>query len=193
MKTIGLTGGIGAGKSTVARMLRHMGYPVYIADKEAARLTDTCPEIREALQKRFGAAVYTAQGTVDRQYLARVVFNDTEALADLNRIVHPRVMRDFGQWCRKQKNTIVFFESAILFESGLDTFFDAVICVTAPEALRISRVVDRDRTTPDRVAERIRNQSDDRLKCQKSGFVIRNDRNHLLSDQLWDILRQLHQ
>ena len=193
MKAIGLTGGIGAGKSTVARMLRHMGYPVYIADKEAARLMDTHPEIRNELQKRFGAIAYTIQGTIDRQNLARLVFNDTEALADLNRIVHPRVMQDFRQWNRKQDNTLVFFESAILFEAGLDTFFHAVICVTAPESIRISRVVDRDETTPDQIKKRIRNQADDNLKCQKASFIIHNDRNHLLLDQLSDILQQLHQ
>ncbi|MDE6452146.1 MAG: dephospho-CoA kinase [Odoribacter sp.] len=192
MKIIGLTGGIGAGKSTVARILRHMGYPVYIADKEAARLMNTHPEIRQELQKRFGTTAYTSQGTIDKQSLARLVFNDTGALEDLNRIVHPRVMQHFRQWSQEQNHTLVFFESAILFEAGLDTFFNGVICVTAPESLRISRVVARDRTTPGQVEERIRNQADDSFKCQKAGFIIRNDSQHLLLDQLTDILQQLN-
>ena len=191
MKAIGLTGGIGSGKSTVARMLRQMGYPVYIADQEASRLMNTHPEIRKELQQRFGPATYTAQGTIDKPNMARLVFNDSEALADINRIVHPRVMEDFRQWSLQQDNTLVFFESAILFEVGLDRFFHSVICVSAPESLRIARVVDRDRTTSDKVEERIRNQSDDTLKCQKADFVIHNNRNRMILGQLLEILRQI--
>ncbi|MDE7374693.1 MAG: dephospho-CoA kinase [Odoribacter sp.] len=191
MKTIGLTGGIGSGKSTVARMLRQMGYPVYIADKEASRLMNTHPEIRKELQQRFGAATYTARGTVDKPKMAQLVFNATQALADLNRIVHPRVMEDFRQWSQQQNSILVFFESAILFEAGLDRFFQSVICVSAPESLRISRVVERDRTTSDKVEERLRNQSDETLKCQKADFVIHNDRNRMILEQLLNILQKL--
>lgn len=191
MKAIGLTGGIGSGKSTVARILRQMGYPVYIADKEASRLMNTHPEIQKELQQRFGPAIYTAQGAIDKPKMAQLVFNDAQALADLNRIVHPRVMEDFRQWSLQQNSLLVFFESAILFEAGLDRFFHSVICVSAPESLRISRVVERDRTTSDKVEERIRNQSDEALKCQKADFVIYNDRNHMILEQLLETLQKL--
>lgn len=191
MKAIGLTGGIGSGKSTVARILRQMGYPVYIADKEASRLMNTHPEIRKELQQRFGPTTYTAQGAIDKPKMAQLVFNDAQALADLNRIVHPRVMEDFRQWSLQQNSLLVFFESAILFEAGLDRFFHSVICVSAPESLRISRVVERDRTTSDKVEERIRNQSDEALKCQKADFVIYNDRNHMILEQLLETLQKL--
>lgn len=191
MKAIGLTGGIGSGKSTVARILRQMGYPVYIADKEASRLMNTHPEIRKELQQRFGPTTYTAQGAIDKPKMAQLVFNNAQALADLNRIVHPRVMEDFRQWSLQQNSLLVFFESAILFEAGLDRFFHSVICVSAPESLRISRVVERDRTTSDKVEERIRNQSDEALKCQKADFVIYNDRNHMILELLLETLQKL--
>lgn len=191
MKAIGLTGGIGSGKSTVARILRQMGYPVYIADKEASRLMNTHPEIRKELQQRFGPTPHTAQGAIDKPKMAQLVFNNAQALADLNRIVHPRVMEDFRQWSLQQNSLLVFFESAILFEAGLDRFFHSVICVSAPESLRISRVVERDRTTSDKVEERIRNQADAALKCQKADFVIYNDRNHIILEQLLETLQKL--
>lgn len=191
MKAIGLTGGIGSGKSTVARILRQMGYSVYIADKEASRLMNTHPEIRKELQQRFGPTTYTAQGAIDKPKMAQLVFNNAQALADLNRIVHPRVMEDFRQWSLQQNSLLVFFESAILFEAGLDRFFHSVICVSAPESLRISRVVERDRTTSDKVEERIRNQSDEALKCRKADFVIYNDRNHMILEQLLETLQKL--
>ncbi len=192
MKAIGLTGGIGSGKSTVARILKHMGYPVYIADKEASHLMNTHPEIRKELKKQFGTTIYTPQEQIDKPRLAHLIFNDTRALSTINGIVHPKVMQDFRQWSLQQNNKLVFFESAILFEAGLGTFFNSVICVTAPESLRISRVVNRDRTTPGQVKERIRNQLDNTFKCRQADFIIHNDRIHLILEQLMKILPQLN-
>jgi len=191
MKAIGLTGGIGSGKSTVARILQQMGYPVYIADIKASSLMNTHPEIRKALIKRFGAEIYTTENKINKPALAQLIFNDSKALADINGIVHPRVMEDFTQWSRKQKSKLIFFESAILFEAGLKDFFQQVLCVTAPESLRIARVLQRDQTTPEKIKERIRNQADDTFKCQQADFILYNDPDHLILVQLLNILKQL--
>lgn len=191
MKAIGLTGGIGSGKSTVARMLQQMGYPVYIADTEASRLLHDDPEIRLDLEKRFGEQVYTPEGNMNKPLVARLVFNDPQALADINSIVHPRVMRNFQTWCERQDGELVFFESAILFEANLQAFFQYVICVTAPEEARIARVIARDHTTADKVQARIRNQLDDTLKRRKADFTIHNASSDMVTEQLLDILKQL--
>lgn len=188
MKAIGLTGGIGSGKSTVARILKLMGFSVYIADNEASQLMHTHPEIRKEIIAHFGEAVYDSQGNVNKPFLAKLVFNHPDHLATINHIVHPRVMEDFRQWSNRQSNDLVFFESAILFEAGLNTEFQTIICVTAPEAERLARVINRDRTTPAQVKARIQNQLDDSAKCQQSDFIICNDEQHMVIEQILEII-----
>lgn len=188
MKAIGLTGGIGSGKSTVARILKQMGFSVYIADCEASRLMHTHPEIRKEIIAHFGEIVYDSQGNINRPILAKLVFNNPDHLATINHIVHPRVMEDFRQWSNQQSNDLVFFESAILFEAGLNATFQTIICVTAPEAERLARVVNRDRTTPEQVRARIQNQLDDSAKCQQSDFIIRNDDQHMVIEQILEMI-----
>lgn len=192
MKTIGITGGIGSGKSTVARMLKVMGFPVYISDTEASRLMDTHAGIRQEICRQFGRTIYSPQGKLDRAALAGIIFRNPDSLAAVNRIVHPRVMEDFRQWSLAQHGELLFFESAILFECGLDRFFDAVICVTAPETLRMQRVGERDGASPKQFRARQRNQTDDSAKCAQSDFVIYNDNRHMLTEQLSEILPRLH-
>lgn len=191
MKTVGLTGGIGSGKSTVARILVQLGYAVYIADTEARRLINTDSAIRQKFIRHFGKDIYTSNGTVDKVRMATLIFNQPAALNTVNKIVHPRVMEDFQAWSHQQKSELVFFESAILFESGLNVFFPAVICVTAPLDIRIQRVVKRDLTTPAKVLERIRNQADDTIVCGKADFIIFNDEHHLLIRQVMEITEKL--
>lgn len=191
MKAIGLTGGIGSGKSTIARILKHLGFPVYIADTEASRLMNYHPGIREELIRRFGPETYTDSGNLNKPMLAKIVFEDRNALADINRIVHPRVMEAFQAWCSLQTTETVFFESAILFEAGLNEHFQYIICVTAPAEIRLQRVIARDHTTADKVEERIRNQMDDTDKCRRSDFVIYNDDTHMVIPQIIEILRRL--
>lgn len=191
MKAIGLTGGIGSGKSTIACILKHLGYPVYIADTEASRLMNCHPDIRQELIKRFGPATYTDNQNLNKPFLAKTIFEDTHALADINRIVHPRVMADFKEWCSKQTAALGFFESAILFEAGLNEFFPYIICVTAPAEVRLQRVIARDHTTADKVKERIRNQMDDSDKCRRSDFIIYNDDEHMVMPQVIEILERL--
>lgn len=187
---VGLTGGIGSGKSTIARILHILGYPVYIADKEASRLINIHPGIRRDIIQNFGDAVYS-QGWLDKTAMANIIFKDPQALATINSIVHPRVMEDFKQWSEKQKNTLIFFESAILFEAGLNSFFNQIICVTASPEIRLQRVVSRDHSSPEQVLERIRSQMDDTEKCKRSDCIIINDNEHMVLEQVLDILKKI--
>ncbi len=172
MMKIGLTGGIGSGKTTIAKALQNSGYPIYIADREASRLMNHAPEIRNALIRLFGENIYCPDHTLDKQQLAALIFNDTTRLQQVNCIVHPAVMQDFLVWCGKQQTALVFFESAILFEAGLTSYFDAVICVTATLQTRIERVMKRDQVSTEQVNERIHNQAADEEKQQQADFII---------------------
>lgn len=191
MKKIGLTGGIGSGKSTIAQAIKHIGYPVYIADKEAARLMDSHPDIRKDITERLGANCYTSEGHINKPVLAQIIFENKEALEEVNRIVHPRVMEAFEQWAAIQSTSLVFCETAILYESGLERYFDAVICVTAPEEVRVRRVMERDRCELKDVMARVRNQMDEDEKCQRANFVIYNDGEHMATPQVLDVLHKL--
>ncbi len=172
MLKIGLTGGIGSGKTTIAQAFHGLGYPVYIADTEASLLINRSPEIRKALTALFGEGIYRPDRTLDKQQLASLIFNDSALLRQVNGIVHPAVMQDFLHWCDKQQAPLVFFESAILFEAGLGGYFDAVICVTADLNTRIKRVMKRDGVSAEKVHERIRNQAADDEKSKQADFVI---------------------
>ena len=191
MKKIGLTGGIGSGKSTIAQVIKHIGYPVYIADKEAARLMDSHPDIRKDITERLGANCYTSEGHINKPVLAQIIFENKEALEEVNRIVHPRVMEAFEQWAAMQSTSLVFCETAILYESGLERYFDAIICVTAPEEVRVRRVMERDRCELKDVMARVRNQMDEDEKCQRANFVIYNDGEHMAVPQVLDVLHKL--
>ena len=191
MKKIGLTGGIGSGKSTIAQAIKHIGYPVYIADKEAARLMDSHPDIRKDITERLGANCYTSEGHINKPVLAQIIFENKEALEEVNRIVHPRVMEAFEQWAAMQSASLVFCETAILYESGLERYFDAVICVTAPEEVRVRRVMERDHCKLKDVMARVRNQMDEDEKCQRANFVIYNDGEHMAIPQVLDVLHKL--
>ena len=191
MKKIGLTGGIGSGKSTIAQVIKHIGYPVYIADEEAARLMNSHPDIRKDITERLGANCYTPEGHINKPVLAQIIFENKEALEEVNRIVHPRVMEAFEQWAAMQSASLVFCETAILYESGLERYFDAVICVTAPEEVRVRRVMERDHCELKDVMARVRNQMDEDEKCQRANFVIYNDGEHMAVPQVLDVLHKL--
>lgn len=190
MQTIGITGGIGSGKSIIAQILKRLGYPVYIADTEASRLIDEDPHIRLELTKLYGEDIYQGPA-LNRARLAGIIFQDREALQKVNQIVHPRVVEDFHCWCHHQISPWVFFESAILYEAKIDRFFDIIICVTAPEEVRIGRVSARDHTTAEKVRERILNQLDDRKKCQQADFVIHNDNRQMVLEQILETLKKI--
>lgn len=172
-KVIGLTGGIGSGKTTIANHFRSLGIPVYIADDEARKLMQT-DEVIEAIKVTFGAVLFEG-ATLKRDELAAIVFNDPEKLQQLNAIVHPAVKRHFKQWLFEHKAfPLVIYEAAILFESGNYKDFDFIITVTAPLESRIQRVIERDKTTRDQVLRRINSQWTDEQRVLKSDYVIEN-------------------
>ena len=172
-KIIGLTGGIGSGKTTVARYFEQLGVPVYIADDEARKLMEL-PETIESVSQAFGSAII-ANGQIDRKKLADTVFNNPEKLQQLNQIIHPLVAQHFSQWLSEQSDCpYVIKEAAILFESGSYRDCDAVISVTAPLQTRIERVISRDDTTAEAVRKRIENQWSDEQRIRKSDYIITN-------------------
>jgi dephospho-CoA kinase len=173
MHIVGITGGIGSGKTTVAKMFETYGVPVYYSDNEAKALMNSNKDIKTALIKAFGTKVYL-NNELNRPYLANLVFNDKEKLAKLNAIVHPEVRKHFLTWAEKQQALFVLKENAILYESGDNLNCNEVLVVTAPLATKIARVIKRDNTTRETVLARINNQWDDKKKIELADYVIDN-------------------
>ena len=163
MMKVGVTGGIGSGKSTVCRLFAQKGIAVYDSDAAAKRLMQEDGALRRQLAGRFGEGTFR-DGQLDRAYLAGIVFADPQALADLNALVHPVVMRDFDAWAARQEGSYVILESAILFEAGLEGSVDKTVAVLAPRELRIERTCRRDGCGADQVVRRIAAQLDDAVK-----------------------------
>lgn len=190
-KIIGLTGGIGSGKTTVAKMFAAKGIPVYIADEEAKKLMNT-KEIIQAIESEFGKDI-VINGKINRSLLAEKVFNNKEKLNVLNQIVHPAVKKDFKRWLQKQQDfPFVMKETAILFETGGNKDCDLVITVTAPLFERISRIISRDNTTEESIKDRIKNQLDDDFKIKHSDFVIQNSTIESTENQVDEIVKALN-
>ncbi|MDT0555153.1 dephospho-CoA kinase [Patiriisocius hiemis] len=173
MKIVGLTGGIGSGKTTVSKMFSTLGVPVYIADIEAKKLTNTSKVIRKKITTVFGEDSYI-NDVLDSKYIANIVFNDSEKLEKLNNIIHPKVAKHFKKWCLKQESVYCIKEAAILFENGGYKSCDATILVTAPEHIRIERVMQRDGVTKEEVKARMKNQWSDTKKRSLTRLVIEN-------------------
>ena len=190
MKRIGLTGGIGSGKSTVARILIAMGYPVYFSDDRSKFLTDTHPAIRQGLTEFIGNHIYKGN-QLDRSALALAIFSDEALRVKVNQLIHPIVRLDFDGWVDEQNHEIVFNEAAILFETGAAQRFDAMVLVTAPEELRISRVMHRDHCTREEIVNRINHQWTDEQKINLADAVIVNDDVQPLIKQAENMLIQL--
>ncbi len=173
-KIIGLTGGIGSGKSTIAKFFSELGTPVYIADSEAKKIMDYPETIRE-VQAIFDENVIDKNQKLDRKKIASIVFNNPEKLKELNTVIHPKVNEDFKNWLEQYKAyTYIIKEVAIIFETQSEKQFDKIILVTAPEKLRIERVIKRDNVSEKEVLERMKNQLSDTEKIAKSDFVITN-------------------
>ena len=189
MIRVGITGGIGSGKSTVAHLYEIMGYPVYYADIRAKWLMNNDPIIKTELIATFGKEVYPQH--LDRKVLAAIVFSNPDALAKLNSITHPAVKRDMDEWAKRQDSPIIFKEAAILFESGTNRSVDKTICVIAPEITRVMRVMKRDGVTASQVQERIKNQWSDDKKIALSDFVLYADEQQLVISQALEILKHL--
>ena len=174
MMVVGLTGGIGSGKTTVAGFFKELNIPIYIADEAGKRLMETSPEIREQIISIFGESSYTGD-TPERKYIASKVFSDENLLKKLNEIIHPAVEQDFKEWLRKQKSDYVIYEAAILFETGGYKKCDLSILVTAPINLRIERLQKRDDSSRKEIQQRMDNQWSDDKKSQLADFTINNE------------------
>jgi len=183
MLKIGITGGIGSGKSTIAKMFETLGIPVYYADKEAKRLMNEDAGLKDRIINEFGQEAYTAVG-LDRSFIAKQVFGNPEKLERLNQLVHPVTITDAHLWMEKQDAPYVLKEAAIIFESGSATGLDLVIGVFAPKHLRIKRVMDRDGVSRDDVLRRMANQIDESLKMKLCDHVILNDEQHPVIPQV---------
>ncbi|MEI9956763.1 MAG: dephospho-CoA kinase [Ferruginibacter sp.] len=183
MIKIGITGGIGSGKSTVAKVFEVLGIPVYYADDAGKRLMNENVELKEQVKKLFGEDAYK-NDLLDRKYLAEIVFKSPEKLALLNSIVHPATIVDAENWMLRQTTHYAIKEAAIIFESGAQEFLDYVIGVYAPAPLRIQRTMHRDGITRDEVIARMDKQLDETIKMRLCDFVIVNDEQQLLIPQV---------
>ena len=191
MKRVGITGGIGGGKSVVSRFLRISGYSVYDSDEQAKALMARSSCIQEQLSAEFGADIYVG-GVLNRTRLAERVFSDKAALQRLNAIVHPAVKADFAEWCRKRSaEPVLFIESAILLEAGFSDTVDEIWLVTAPEAVRVSRVIARNHCSAEEAISRIRSQMSDAEKEKYASAVILNDGEKPLIPQIFKALSSL--
>lgn len=187
MYKVGITGGIGSGKSTVCEMLAGRGVAVYTADERAKALMATDAALRSSIIEAFGSDAYTAEG-LNRGFLAANVFASPEALARLNGLVHPAVMADFEAWAEQQEGDYVVLESAILFEAALDDRVDVSVAVMAPEALRLERAMARDGASEEQIRARMRNQLSDEERNVRAKFTIVN----IVLDDLEEDVEQLH-
>ena len=190
MIKIGITGGIGSGKSVISRILRLLNYPVYDSDFWAKELMNNNPNIQLALTKRFGHETYL-NNNLNRPFLAKQIFNNEDARLFVNSIVHPIVSQHFLDWAENQNTKLVFIESAILFSSGLDKIIDTTIFVDAPQQIRLQRAKLRDNSTDTAILARINSQSQEELYAKKhSKYIINND-NQLLIPQITTIIKEL--
>lgn len=191
MKVIGLTGGIGSGKTTVIQYIASKGFPVYIADDAGKRVMETT-EVIEKVKRLFNESVLLPDGRLDRKKIGTIVFNYPDLLKQLNAIVHPAVGLDFEKFKSANANaSLIFKESAVLFESGAYRACDATILVTAPEEVRIQRVMSRDSVTKEQVMERIKNQMPDDEKKILSTYIVENTNLPQTFNRIDEILAEL--
>lgn len=194
MLKVGITGGIGSGKSTVSRIFELLGIPVYYADNAAKEIMHTDGELKAKVQEHFGTDIYK-DGTLDRAALGKIVFNDKELLELLNSLVHPATIRHSNEWADRQNAPYVVKEAALLFESGSAQSLDKIIGVFAPQPLRLLRVMKRDNATREEVLARMNKQIDENIKMRLCDYVIHNDEQQMVIPQVLalheTLLRQL--
>ncbi len=186
MLRIGLTGGIGSGKSTVAKMFELLHVPVFYADAASKKLYQTDQELIASIKKYFGEDLYV-NGQLDKQKLASIVFSDPSKLELLNQLVHPPTIRDAENWMKKQTSPYVIKEAALIFESGSSAGLDFVIGIKAPLHLRIKRVMERDHVTRDEVLSRMNRQIDEDIKMRLCDFIIDNSEQVLVIPQVLEL------
>lgn len=190
MKKVGLTGGIGSGKSIICDVLKVMGYPIFNSDNEAKLLMVNNQEVINQVKRVFGEEAYEGN-QLNRPYLASKIFKEESLKTALNKIVHPAVRKAFDSWAAKQNKPLVFNEAAILFETGAYKTFDHTVLVTAPEETRINRVITRDNSTAQEVQLRMNNQWKDDVKKELASYIIINDNNSLVTPQVIQMIKHL--
>lgn len=186
MLRVGLTGGIGSGKTTVAKVFETLGIPVYYADARAKQLLNTNKDLKKSVILHFGNEVYP-QSELDRKYLANIVFNNKEKLDILNSLVHPYTIRDAEEWMKRQTSAYVIKEAALLFESGAAEKLDYTIGVYAPQHIRVKRVMERDKIPVEEIMKRISRQIDEEMKMKLCDFVITNNDQQLVIPQIIEL------
>lgn len=187
---IGLTGGIGSGKSTAAQIFEVLGIPVYYADTEAKRLMNEDAQIKKEIIKIFGEKAYS-NSTLDRKYISSIAFSDPAKLQSLNTIVHPAIKKDAENWMQKQTTPYAIHEAALIFEAKVNERLDYVIGVSSPEELRIKRAMQRDNVSRDEVLKRISRQLAEKIKMSKCDFILFNDEEQLLIPQVVELHQKL--
>jgi dephospho-CoA kinase len=190
MLKIGLTGGMGSGKTTVAQIFETLAIPVYYADQAAKDLMNSSPVLKKQITNAFGPETYK-DGKLDRAYLANIVFNNKDKLNLLNLIVHPATLNDATAWMQNQKTPYAVKEAALIFETNMEDYFDFIIGVAAPESLRLERVKERDQISEDQVFQRMQQQMDESEKINRCDFVIVNDGIRALIPQVLEIHKTL--
>lgn len=190
MIRIGITGGMGAGKSVISEMMRCLGIPVYDADIASKKILNSNTKVKTQLIELLGEEIFS-NGQLNRPLMAQQIFNNNELLLKTNAIIHPAVFEDFIAWSETQNKEVVACETAILFESGMVSYFDSILMVSAPLEIRIERCIKRNNFTREQVLERIAKQMDESKKIELSDFVIDNDNRKALYPQLKNFLNNL--
>ena len=188
MKKIGITGGIGSGKTIICDVFRLLGVPVYNADNIARDLQQNDSNVRNALIELLGKDIYNASGVLDRENMAHLIFNDKELLAKVNQIIHPAVRENFNEWAVKHyREEYILYEAAILFESDYYKELDLNILILTDEDIRVKRVIKRDNLSEQSVRERIKNQMPDQDKIRLADYIINNNEKQLIIPQVLEL------
>ncbi|OFX26617.1 MAG: dephospho-CoA kinase [Bacteroidetes bacterium GWA2_31_9b] len=191
MHKVGVTGGIGSGKTLVCEVFKRLGISVYNADNEAKNILNSNAEVRKSIENYFGQDIYK-NNSLNKKKLAEIIFNNNEAIQKINSIVHPVVRQNFIAWCKSHENKpYVIEEAAIIFESGVYKEFDYTINVFAPEQIRIQRVMERDKATIEDVKKRMQNQMNDDERMKLANFTIINDGTKMIIPQILEIHSKL--
>ena len=188
---IGVTGGIGSGKSYICRIISSLGFPVYNCDAEAKKLMNTNKHIINSLKQLIGENSYDSEGNLNKSIIAQFLFANEENAHKINSVVHPVVKEDFRSWASAQNADLIFMESAILFESGFNDVVDNVITITAPPETRIERTIRRDNTTREQVIARMNQQMQDEERVRLSDYIICNNTNDNVEQQIKTIIETL--
>ena len=190
-KVLGLTGGIGSGKTTVAKIFKSLNVPVYNADQAAKILMNTSKELKHKIKQLLGEDAYK-QNELNKEFISEKIFNNKVLLTNINALVHPEVTLDFNSWLSIQTSAYVVKEVAVLFETAAEDQFDYILTVTAPEALRIKRIIERDHTSLAKIKAVMSNQLQDSEKTAKSDFMILNIDWDDTQKQVYDIHNKIH-